>query len=81
MRAATMTSKGQITIPKEVRDDLGLRPGTRVAFVKNEDGRYELRRDRRPVRELAGALRYTGPAKSIEQMDDAIATAAAESMR
>ena len=81
MSVGTITSKGRITIPKEVRDDLGLGPGARLSFLKNEEGVYELHRERRSVKDLAGSLRYDGPPKSIEEMDDAIAAAAAESMR
>lgn len=54
MSTGTMTSKGQITIPKDVRDELSLEPGSRVSFVKNEDGFFELHRERRPVRILRG---------------------------
>ena len=64
-----------------MRDELGLQPGSRVDFRKNEDGRYELHREQRSVKDLAGSLRYSGPAKSIDEMDDAIAAAAAESPR
>jgi AbrB family looped-hinge helix DNA binding protein len=35
MPRSTVTSKGQVTIPKEVRDDLGLRPSGRDEFVKD----------------------------------------------
>ncbi len=42
MDASTVTSKGQVTIPKEIRRALGLRQGSRVAFAQ-EDGRIELR--------------------------------------
>ncbi len=81
MSVGTITSKGQITIPKDVRDDLGLVPGARLSFLKNEEGVYELRRERRSVKDLAGSLKYAGPPKSVEEMDEAIAAAAAESMR
>ena len=81
MAIGTVTSKGQITIPKGVRDDLGLRPGTRVAFVKTGGGTYELRLEHRPVRDLTGSLRFTGAARTIEEMDAAIAAGASESMR
>ncbi|MFT3969631.1 MAG: AbrB/MazE/SpoVT family DNA-binding domain-containing protein [Micropruina sp.] len=47
-----MTANGQITIPKDVRDELALEPGSRVSFIKNEDGYFELHRERRPVTEL-----------------------------
>lgn len=79
MAIGTITSKGQITIPKDVRDDLGLEAGARVAFIRNRDGYYELHRERRPVSDLGGSLRFTGPAKSIEEMDAAIAAAVTES--
>ncbi len=81
MSAGTVTSKGQITIPKEVRDALGLEPGSRVVFESRAAGVYELRRETRPVKDLAGSLRYAGPAKSVEEMDSAVAARAAESMR
>ena len=37
MQTTTMTSKGQVTIPKEVRLKLGLRQGTQIAFVVEGD--------------------------------------------
>ena len=43
MTAAKLTSKGQITVPKSVRDDLGLRTGDEVEFVKTNGG-YQLRK-------------------------------------
>lgn len=43
MPCSKLTSKGQITIPKEVREDLGLRPGDEVEF-EPEDGVYRLRK-------------------------------------
>lgn len=43
MPAAKLTSKGQITIPKEVREKLGLAPGDRLEFLE-EDGRFVVRK-------------------------------------
>jgi antitoxin PrlF len=40
--AAKVTSKGQVTIPAEVRRALGVRSGDKIDFVRNEAGRYEL---------------------------------------
>ncbi len=37
---ARVTSKGQVTIPKPVRDRLGLKAGDEVAFVEDEDGAH-----------------------------------------
>lgn len=39
-----VTSKGQVTIPKAVREDLGIRPGDEVDFVKTETGTYRIRK-------------------------------------
>ena len=40
---ATVTTKGQVTIPKAVRDLLGLKPGSEVEFRQTQDGRVELK--------------------------------------
>jgi antitoxin PrlF len=42
-----VTTKGQVTIPKPVRDRLGIRPGTKVEFELAEDGRAYLRQGAR----------------------------------
>ncbi len=42
--AVTVTRKGQVTIPKPVRDRLGIKPGSKVDFEIGEDGRAFLRR-------------------------------------
>jgi AbrB family looped-hinge helix DNA binding protein len=76
-----MTSKGQITIPKPVRDDLGLVSGSQVTFTRTREGDYLVRREPRSIRALRGSLRYDGPAISLEQMDEAIAAAAAKAGR
>lgn len=53
---ATVTSKGQITIPVEVRRHLGVNAGDRVAFMLADDGSVRVRRPHyRSVAELAGA--------------------------
>lgn len=45
--ATTVTSKGQVTIPKQVRDAMGIRPGTRVVFDVNGAGEIVLRKSAR----------------------------------
>lgn len=78
MATATMTSKGQITVPKEVRADLGLEPGSKVMFVKVGDGQYRLLARTGELTDLAGALQRQGQARvSLEQMDEAVAESAA----
>jgi AbrB family looped-hinge helix DNA binding protein len=76
--AATLTSKGQITLPKQVRDELGLQPGDKVEFEKR-DGRYVLRRRNRSALEFAGILQRPGDRTlTVEEMDQAVGAALAE---
>lgn len=44
-----MTSKGQVTIPKDMRERLGLKPGAEVEFFVGDDGELVLRGKRRPL--------------------------------
>jgi AbrB family looped-hinge helix DNA binding protein len=64
--ATKLTSKGQVTIPKPVRDALGLQAGASVEFVPNHEGEFVLRAVRRPrrvVRARFRALRGIGTLK------------------
>jgi AbrB family looped-hinge helix DNA binding protein len=47
MQTSTLTCKGQITIPRDVRKRLGLHPGDHVAFIVNGDGVRLVRRESR----------------------------------
>lgn len=77
-----MTSKGQLTVPAEVRRRLGLRQGSRVEFVPTGDGSaYVLTAKSQDVGDLYGSLSYTGPTRTLEEMDEAIAQGAAQSTR
>jgi AbrB family looped-hinge helix DNA binding protein len=77
MAVATLTSKGQTTIPKEIRDLLGLVPGDKLDFVVEGDGRVVLRPATLDVRQLRGLLRKRGrKTVSLEEMDMAIAAGA-----
>lgn len=70
----TITSKGQITIPKSVRKQLGVDPTDKVTFVVHDSGRVELR----PVRYTIEALKGIVPAlphRTTEDFDDLIAEA------
>ena len=74
IETATMTSKGQITIPKRIRERLGLDAGDKVDFVLGSDGSLRIEVRRRDVRELAGMLHRPGTKPlSIQEMDAAIA--------
>jgi len=78
MPTATLTSKGQITIPLSIRVALGLHAGVKLDFVQSEDGFKVV-----PLRHASSALkgrfagRVAGPV-SIAAMDEAIVSEAAE---
>ncbi|WP_293368318.1 AbrB/MazE/SpoVT family DNA-binding domain-containing protein [Nevskia sp.] len=59
MTDATMTSKGQITIPAEIRAALGLNTGERVVFTQLDDGTTVMRAKTRSISELQGLLKPT----------------------
>jgi AbrB family looped-hinge helix DNA binding protein len=57
---ATLTSKGQTTIPKEIRDSLSMKAGDRMTFTLMPDGTVVMRVKTKNVAELAGVLRKKG---------------------
>lgn len=73
MPAATMTTKGQITIPAVVRTALGVAAGDRVEFIQVEPGRFELVAAIHPVTVLKGMIRKPASPVSIKAMNAAIA--------
>ncbi|MBV9530044.1 MAG: AbrB/MazE/SpoVT family DNA-binding domain-containing protein [Bradyrhizobium sp.] len=73
MTAATLTSKGQLTLPKDVRDALGVGPGDRVDFVKMEDGNFAVLPATHSVKRLKGLIPSPKKAVSLEDMDRVIA--------
>jgi len=78
MTTATVTSKGQVTIPIDVRRDLGLSAGSRVDFVWR-DGVYVMIPSTRSVNRLAHFFgEYAGAPVSVEQMNEAVAEAMGE---
>ena len=78
MSISTLTSKGQTTIPKQVREHLKLSPGDKLDFVIESGGRVVIRPAKLDVRELKGVLkRQDGKVLSIEEMNAAIARGAA----
>lgn len=78
MAIATLTSKGQTTIPKKVREHLKLSAGDKLDFVIESAGRVVIGPAKLDVRELKGLLkRRDGKVLSIEQINAAIARGAA----
>ena len=60
MSIATMTSKGQTTIPKDIREGLGLKPKDQVSFTLMPDGAVIMRAKKRSLGELYGVLHKPG---------------------
>jgi AbrB family looped-hinge helix DNA binding protein len=75
MPTATITSKGQITLPKEVRDALGVSAGDRVEFVAEEKGIYKVVAATRDVTHLKGLVAKPAKAVTVEAMNRAVARA------
>ncbi len=72
MSTSTLTSKGQTTIPKDVRKRLNLHPGDRLEFVIDEDGRVLVLPASIDASELAGMLKSPARLVSVEDMNRAI---------
>jgi AbrB family looped-hinge helix DNA binding protein len=73
MATATVTSKGQVTIPPAVRTALGLDTGSQIEFVEIGEGQYAIMAAKTPVLALKGILRKPPQPVSIEAMNKAIA--------
>ena len=73
MSTATLTSKGQITLPIAVRNELQLDTGDRVEFVQIAPGRFELIANTSDVTELKGLFGIPKKTISIKAMNQAIA--------
>lgn len=67
MSASTLTSKGQTTIPKDIRDALGLQPSDELVFTLLSDGSVVMRAKTRSLRDLAGAWKAPKAAQSKSQ--------------
>jgi AbrB family looped-hinge helix DNA binding protein len=80
MATATITSKGQITIPAKVRSKLGIETGDRIEFVDIGQGQFAIVAATRSIKELKGIFR--GRRKkpvSVEEMNRAVARHLSES--
>jgi AbrB family looped-hinge helix DNA binding protein len=76
METTRLSSKGQVVLPKSVRDARSWKPGTQFAVEEVSEG--ILLRALRPfpptsVEEVSGCLKYTGRAKTLREMETAIA--------
>lgn len=69
---ATLTSKGQITLPKDLREKLGLTAGDRVEFILEDDHGVRLVARYTPVNQFKGMLPRPKRTISLEEMDRTI---------
>ena len=72
MPTAKLTSKGQITIPREVREALGVHTGDRLAFRLNDDGTAVVEAEKVELKALRGAIRTKVKGVSLKAMNEAI---------
>ena len=73
MTTATITSKGQVTIPKDVRTRLGIGTGDRVEFFEIQDGVFQIVAATQDVKALKGIVPKPKKPVTIEKMNQAIA--------
>ena len=69
---ATITSKGQITLPKDLREQLHLATGDRVIFLMEEDGSVHLIPKHASLKDLKGVVPKPEQPVSLEEMERAI---------
>jgi antitoxin PrlF len=78
MARTTLTSKGQITLPKEIRERLGLKAGVKFECYVDRDGQVVLVPLTVKLEDLIGMLPYSGPPKTVEEINEDIERAAVE---
>ena len=74
MITGTVSSKGQVTIPKQIRDFLKLKKSDKIVFIPLEDGNVLMTREQVPASALFGMLRHRKKEKpvSVEDMEKII---------
>jgi len=72
MPASTLTSKGQLTVPKVIRDRLGLHEGDRVEFRVTGEGQVVVEAATVDLRDLRGILKGRGRRVTVEEMEEAV---------
>ncbi len=76
MLESAVTTRGRTTLPKPVRDTLGVQAGDRVRYIVL-DGEVRIL-PVRPIRRLFGALKHDGSPVTVEEMKRAVADGASE---
>ena len=81
MEKTRLSSKGQVIIPKSIRDSRGWKPGEELLVEETNDGIFLKPArgfPRTMLREVLGCMGYKGPPKSLRDMEEAIAKGARE---
>jgi len=82
LRKATITSKGQVTIPKDIRDILKIGPGDQIDFVVSDEGEIYISPRTHDVRTLKGLFHKKGrKAATLEEIENAIKKGASETIK
>jgi AbrB family looped-hinge helix DNA binding protein len=81
MSRATITAKGQTTIPKDVRYKLHLEPGDRVEFMVQDDGTALMVPAKLTLSDLKGCLPPPAKALTLEELDEAVGRAVTAQVR
>ena len=74
---ATFASKGQVTLPKPIRDKLHLKPGDKIEFILDDDDGLRVTPVTASITQLKGMVPTPASPLSLEETDVAIAKAAA----
>jgi AbrB family looped-hinge helix DNA binding protein len=77
MPKSTLTSKGQITVPKAVRETLAVHPGDSLAFLIHEDGTVTVEAETVDILQLRGKVKPGRKGVTVEAMNEAIRRSAA----
>jgi antitoxin PrlF len=72
MVTASLTSKGQLTVPISIRKKLGLQAGDQVLFVEREDGEVVVRAKKGDLMDFYGVFKSSGKPATAEEMDEAV---------
>lgn len=77
MPTSTLTTKGQLTLPKEIRDHLGVHEGDRLEFRTDRRGRVWVEPATQDLMKLRGIFGPVERARTLEELDDAVRRGAA----
>lgn len=78
MSITTTTSKGQITIPKEIRDKLGLKPGVKIDIYPTTNGFIGKPQRKSRIMDFAGSLKHLDDGRPFKEIREQAQKAAAE---